>query len=143
LEKFTEDNVRLNNLKLINSIAKQVEELLWNVTMVSADILYTDGLEFYDSVQSAAKRRIDAAEALFNTLSPYFKSRGRPQGEEEAPTEEELKRDFMAVLHGHRDGEVAVRNVKPKVTEGEREVVDKKFTDSEQFKETKEGEIKE
>jgi hypothetical protein len=38
---------------------------------------------------------------------------------------------------------VAVRNVKPKITADKREVVDKKFTGSEQFKETEEGEIKE
>jgi hypothetical protein len=144
MDKYTLDNDRLNNLKLINSVAKQVEEFLWNVTMESADILYTDSLEFYSSVKDAAKRRVDAAEALFNTLSPFFKSRGAwSEDEEEAPTEEELKRDFNAYLHGKRDGEITVRNVKPKIQAGEHEVIDKKFSGSEQIKETKEAEIKE
>jgi hypothetical protein len=43
------------------------------------------------------------------------------------------------VLHGKRDGEVAVRNVKPKIIKGKREVIDEQFTDSEQFKSTEEG----
>jgi hypothetical protein len=142
LQKFTDDNVRLNNLKLVNTLAKQVEELLWNITMESADILYTNALEYYSSVQDAAKRRVDAAEALYNALSPFFKSRGRSH-EEEAPTEKELKRDFDAYLHGKRDGVITVSNLRPKIQAGEHEVIDKKFTESEQFKASEEGEIKE
>jgi hypothetical protein len=52
-------------------------------------------------------------------------------------------RDFKAFLHGRRDGEVAIVNVSPKVKAGKREVIDKKFSDSEQFKATEEAEIKE
>jgi hypothetical protein len=140
MEKFTVDKNRFDNLTLVNSTAKQVEELLWNVTMQSSDILYTDALEFYSSAREGAKRRVDAAEAIFNKLAVFFKKTNRT-GEE--PTEKELKRDFNATLHGKRDGEVAVRNIKPKVSAGVHEVVDKKFSDSEQFKETIEGGVKE
>jgi hypothetical protein len=144
MQKFSFDNSRFSTMKTLMSLAKQVDELLWNITMESADILYTDALEYYASVRESAKRRIDAAEALFNELREYFKSRGvRPEIEEDKPTNMELRRDFDAILHGRRDGEVIVRNVKPKITAGKREVVDKKFTESEQFKETQEGEIKE
>jgi hypothetical protein len=143
INKFDDDNGRFNTLKIIMSLSKQIEELLWNITIESADILYTDALEFYQSVQSAAKRRVDAAEALFNELRVFFTSRGSWSQNEDAPTEKQAQRDFTAVLHGRRDGEVAVRNVRPKLTAGKREVIDKKFTDTEQFKETEEAEIKE
>jgi hypothetical protein len=43
------------------------------------------------------------------------------------------------VLHGKRDGEVAVRNVKPKIIKGVRDVIDKKFASSGQFKSTEEA----
>jgi hypothetical protein len=54
-----------------------------------------------------------------------------------------VQRDFVATLHGRREGEVIVKNVKPKITAGKREVIDKKFTENEQFKATEEGEISE
>jgi hypothetical protein len=95
-------------------------------------------------VQEAARRRVDAAESVYNALNVFFRNRGHSQADgEEAPTEKEIMRDVKATLHGKRDGEVIVRNVKPKITAGKREVIDKKFSDSEQFKSTEEGEIKE
>jgi hypothetical protein len=51
-------------------------------------------------------------------LSQFFK-KGKREGA--GPTQKELERDFKAVLHGKREGEVAVRNVKPKVVVGSRE----------------------
>jgi hypothetical protein len=42
-----------------------------------------------------------------------------------------------------RDAEIAVRNVKPKITAGGREVTGKEINESGQFKETEEGKIKE
>ena len=88
-------------------------------------MVYTDALEFYDSVRSAAKRRIDAAESIHSELAVFFE-RGRYKGEE--PTEEELKRDMNALLHGKRDGKIVIENVKPKITKGKRKVIDEKFT---------------
>jgi hypothetical protein len=143
LGKFAADNDRFNALEEVLALAKQVEELLWNITIESSDILYTDALEFYSSVQDAAKRRIDAAEAPYNLLKPFFSRMGHSQAEGEEPTDRQAVRDFNAYLHGRRDGEIAVVNVSPKVKAGRREIIDKKFTGSEQFKATEEAEIKE
>jgi hypothetical protein len=145
LAKFSTDKNRFETAVVLNGLVSQVKELLWNITIVSSDILYTDALEFYQSIKDAAKRRVDAAEAVFNELRDFFSSRGhgsQPDGEEE-PTIKEEERDASALMHGKREGEIIIRNVKPKITAGKREVIDKKFTDSEQFKDTTEGEIKE
>jgi hypothetical protein len=34
--------------------AQQVHELLWNITIEAADVVYTDALEYYASVREAA-----------------------------------------------------------------------------------------
>ena len=46
-------------------------------------MVYTDALEFYDSVRSAAKRRIDAAESIHAELEVFFQKR-KPAKEEKS-----------------------------------------------------------
>ena len=91
----------------------QIREQLWNITIQSADIAYTDALEFYSSVREASKRRVDAAETLFAALSPFFK---RHRGETEEPTEKQALRDFKALEHGKHDGKLIIENIRPKMT---------------------------
>ena len=100
----------------------------------------TDALEFYDSVSSAAKRRIDAAESIHSELAVFFE-RGRYKGDE--PTEEEEIKDAKALIKGKKDGKMVIENIKPKMTGGKHKVIDEKFSDSAQFKETDEGSITE
>jgi hypothetical protein len=106
----------------------------------SADIAYTDALEFYASVREAAKRRVDAAETLNNALAVFFKHH---RSETEEPTEKQAKRDFNSLLHGKHDGKLVVENIKPKLTRGRRKIIDETFKDTAEFKETIEGDIKE
>ena len=63
--------------------------------------------------------------------------------EGEQPTQKKVKRDVDALLHGRKDGKVVIKNVKPKVSGGKREVIDETFNDRASFKETEEGEIEE
>ena len=104
-------------------------------------MVYTDALEFYDSVRSAAKRRIDAAESIHSELAVFFEAKGR-RGESEEPTEKELKRDMNALLHGKKDGKIVIENIKPKISGGKHKVIDEHFTDTAQYRETEEAEIK-
>jgi hypothetical protein len=134
IEKFNDDHSHFVELRSLFDTNRQIQELLWNLIMQSADMVYTDALEFYASVREAAKRRIDAAESIHSELATSFESRGRrPEGE---PTEKEIKRDMNALLHGKRDGKIVIENVKPKVSGGKHKVIDEKFTDEAQFKET-------
>ena len=102
-------------------------------------MVYTDALEYYSQVQDAARRRVDSAESLYNELNDFFR-RGNYKGEE--PTEKEVLRDAKALIKGKKDGEVIIKNVKPKTAGGKHEVIDETFKSNASFKETEEGSIK-
>jgi hypothetical protein len=139
LAKFREDNAYFTGFRNLFDLCKQIQEIIWNITMQASDIVYTDALEYYASVREAAKRRVDAAETIHKDLEIFFKKTRRTPAEE--PTEKELKRDIDSLLRGRKDGKVVVENVRPKLSGGARKVVDEHFTDSGQFKETEEGEV--
>jgi hypothetical protein len=105
------------------------------------DYFYTDGLDFYAAVREAAKRRVDAAETLYEELCASFEGRGKK--EEDAPTEKKLISDVKAVASGKKDGRIVIENVKPHLTGGSHKVIDETFKDTARFKDTSEGEIKE
>jgi hypothetical protein len=96
----------------------------------------------------AAKRRVDAAETIFNELASFF-HRGRTAAENgetdgiAAPTEKQAKRDFNSLLRGKHDGKLVIESVKPKLTGGKRKIIDQTFKDRAEFKESEEGEIRE
>jgi len=145
LRKFQADNQYFLSLRSAYDVLMQVKEILWNVIIEAADVLYTDGLEYYSSVKDAAKRRVDPAETLFNDLAVFFKSRGGSRAEEEgsAPTKKQALRDFKAMQNGKRDGKIIIENIKPKLTGGKRKFIEESFKDTESFKETEEGKLSE
>jgi len=144
IERFGEDIQYFMDFRTLTDLTAQIREKLWNITIQSADIAYTDALEFYASVREAAKRRVDAAETIFNELSPFFRTMGRRMEESEAePTKKQALRDFKALESGRHDGVLIIENRKPKLSGGKRKIVDETFKDTAEFKETEQGEIKE
>jgi hypothetical protein len=133
LDKFREDNDYFTSFRNLFDLGKQIQEIIWNITMQSSDIVYTDALEYYASVREAAKRRVDAAESIHKDLEILFKKTKRTA---EEPTEREIKRDINSLLHGKKDGKIVVENIKPKTTGGTHKVLDERFNDTAQFKET-------
>ena len=140
LERFGDDIHYFINFQSLIDLTAQVREKLWNITLQSADIAYTDALEFYASVHEAAKRRVDAAETLYNDLFTFFKSHGNRNTE---PTQKQEMRDAKSLIRGTKDGKFEVINVKPRLTGGKRKIIDKTFKDSESFLDTNEGTITE
>jgi hypothetical protein len=94
---------------------------VWNINVEASDMVYTDAFEYYSQVQDAAERRIDAAESIYAELYEFFR---RGSMESSQPTEKKIKRDVDALLHGRKDGEVIIKNVKPKTTGSKHEVID-------------------
>lgn len=144
LAKFQSDYNYFVKIRGMYDVARQIQELLWNITIISSDILYTDALEFYASVREAAQRRVDAAESIYNTLEVFFR-RHTPTGEDGEPVETEKKEihDAIAYIHGKRDGKFMVENISPKVQGGVHKVIDERLADRESYNEKVEGEIKE
>jgi hypothetical protein len=144
LARFGTDIQYFMDFRTLVDLVTQIREKLWNVTIQSADIAYTDALEFYASVREAAKRRVDAAETLFNALSPFFKNHGRRGANgEEIETEKQELRDAKSLIHGKHDGKLIIENHRPKLTGGSRKIVDETFKDSAKFKGEADGEITE
>jgi hypothetical protein len=140
LDRFGADIQYFVDFRSLVDLTDQIREKLWNITVQSADIAYTDALEFYASVREASKRRVDAAETLYTALAIFFKHH---RGETEEPTEKKARRDFNSLLHGKHDGKLVVENVKPKLTGGKRKIIDETFRDTAQFKGSVNGEIEE
>ena len=145
LDRFGNDFEYFLDFRALTDTTAQIREQLWNITIQSADIAYTDALEFYSSVREAAKRRVDAAETLYAALFPFFKEHGKRgvNGEEAEPTKKEELREFKGLQRGTHDGVLVIENEKPKLTGGKHKFMDESFKDTEQFKESEEGEIRE
>jgi hypothetical protein len=138
--KFQADLDLFNAVRSLVEVCRSLEEKAWNINIKASDMVYTDALEYYSQVQDAAERRIDSAESIYNKLHSFFRHSTR-NGEE--PTEKQIKRDVNALLHGKKDGEVIIKNIKPKTTGGKHEVIDETFRDTAAFEETEQGSIKE
>jgi hypothetical protein len=144
IDRFGTDIQYFMDFRSLTDLTDQIREKLWNITIQSSDIAYTDALEFYASVREAAKRRVDAAETIFRELSTFFRrSRLAPENGETPPTEKQAKRDFNSLLHGRHDGKLVIENISPKLTGGKRKLIDQSFKNTTEFKETEEAEIKE
>ena len=138
--KFKADIELFNAVRSLVEACRSLEEKAWNVNVEAADMVYTNALEYYAQVQDASDRRIDSAETLYRELKTFFE-RGGYKGDE--PTQEEEVRDAKAYIKGKKDGKMILENRKPKLTGGKHEVIDEKFNDKAQFKESAEGEIEE
>jgi len=144
IERFGTDIQYFMDFRSLTDLVTQIREKLWNITIQSADIAYTDALEFYASVREAAKRRVDAAETLHNALSPFFKSHGRRGANgEEVENEKQQLRDAKSLIHGKHDGKIVIENIRPKLTGGKRKIIDETFKDTAKFKDELDGEITE
>jgi len=144
LERFGKDIEYFMDFRSLSDLTNQIKEQLWNITIQSADIAYTDALEFYASVREAAKRRVDAAESLYAALLPFFKAHGkRDVNGEEAPTKKEELREAKGLIRGTHDGILVIENKKPKLSGGKHKFIDETFKDTEQFKESEDGKISE
>jgi hypothetical protein len=132
IEKFREDFKYFENFQSLFILGKQLQDMLWNISLKAADTVYEDALIFYAQVREANLKGIGAHEDMYNKLFQFFKKNKRAGA---GPTQKEVRSDMNALLSGKREGEVIVRNVKPKVIRGSREVVDKKYEGGERLKE--------
>jgi len=139
--KFQADINLFNAIRELLDACRSVEEKVWNINVESADMIYTNALEYYSQVQDAANRRIDSAETLYTELHDFFRGMGRKPQEE--PTRKQLKKDINALERGKKDGEIIIKNFSPKTTGGKREVIDETYKIKGAFKESGEGEITE
>jgi len=81
-------------------------------------------LAYYANVRSIADRTGDkTAISVFEILRRFFTKRRTPEVGRE-PSEYQLERDLKALLHGHKEGEILVKNQNPVTSGGVHEVID-------------------
>ena len=111
--------------------ARDVAERLLSITNDVRDIMNLFGnlgfdfaLAYYANVRSIASRTGDeTARSVFQILRRFFTRKRTPEMNGE-PTEKQLERDFNALLHGHKDGEIVIKNQNPTVSGRVHEVLD-------------------
>jgi hypothetical protein len=120
-EKLREDYDYYTKFLSLYEGSKQINELLWNITILSGHVTKTDSLGYYATLREAAKRGIDPAETLYKEMEVFYKKTGRA---EDKPTVKKVLSHADALMHGKRDGEIVIKNVSPKVTGGAHEIID-------------------
>jgi hypothetical protein len=139
-ERFTRDYDYFKEIRELLDQTDQIREMLWSCTIQAADVAFTDGLDFYNSVKEAGRRRVDGAESVYRKLEPFFH---RPRRVSGVLTKRQEKRDAIAIIDGKKDGEMILKNIKPKISGGTHEVIERKLSDSASIHETKDAEFKE
>jgi hypothetical protein len=139
-EKFQRDLGLFNAVRSLVEVCRSLEEKAWNISVEASDMVYTDALEYYSQVKDAARRRVDSAESIYAELHDFFRRGSVENGQ---PSEKKIKRDVDALLHGRKDGEIIIKNVRPKASGGKHEVIDETYKNTASFKKTDEGLISE
>jgi hypothetical protein len=94
---------------------------------------------FYNTVKEMSRRGDPTANALFRTLKPFF---ARPKRSNTKTTMKQAEHDFEGLLKGTKEGSILIENIAPKITGGERKIVDNvrkgslSVKEQENFKET-------
>jgi hypothetical protein len=131
------------NFDLCRNLALQLQGFLRQVTntmLIYSNEGFLMSSIFYNAVQTMSRRGDSTAAPLFGTLRPFFRRSKRANAQ---PTEKQALREAGSLLKGTKDGKLIIENIKPKLTGGVHKVVEEKFTDTEQFTETKNGRITE
>jgi hypothetical protein len=110
--------------------ARDISERMFSISNDMRDIMnifgnigFSFALAYYSNVRSIAERTRDkTAVSVFQILQRFFTRKRTPKNEDE-PTEHQLERDFHALLHGHKDGEIVIKNTSPNPSEGGEHVV--------------------
>jgi len=95
--------------------------LVTNTMLIYSNEGYTMSSMFYNTVKEMSRRGDPTANALYRTLKPFFE---RPKRPNTKTTKKQAEHDFMGIINGTKEGSIFVENIAPKVTGGERKVID-------------------
>ena len=114
-------------LRNIHTAASELARLASSALAVEGDAAFKLALRYYASVQQLARQGDQGAQAIFRVLELFFK-RSKRTAEQEEPTDHQLERDFHALLHGRRDGQITIESRTPHAAQRQRVVVDDTHT---------------
>jgi len=130
------------NFDLCRNVAVQLQSYLRDVTntmLIYSNEGFIMSSMFYNTVKEMSRRGDSTANSLFRTLQPFFK---RPRRPNTKTTMKQAEHDFEGLLKGTKEGSILIENIGPKITGGERKIIDNvrkgslTVKEQENFKET-------
>jgi hypothetical protein len=102
-------------------LAEKLQTLASDSMLLKSNDLYRDSLRIYNGLKEQARGRVPGARDLFDALEPFFKRR---RVSESQPTQKQELHRIENIFKGKTEGEVLVRNIKPKKSGGVHEVIE-------------------
>ena len=132
----------LDNYRQLHWVLEKFLQAVNEAMLIQGDASFRSALFVYRNLQAQARARVHGAEPLFRALLRFFRRR-RPaeELEETDPTMKQLERDFNKMIHGKADGEIILKNEKPRKVGGARQVIDNVRTGRAVIKESVQEEI--
>jgi hypothetical protein len=115
-------------------LAEKLQTFASDSMLLKSNVLYLDSLRIYNALKEQAKGRVPGANDLFKALEPFFKRRTVSESQ---PTEKKEMQRIKSIFKGKTEGEILVRNIKPKATGGVHEVIEVTGKERVEGKETK------
>jgi hypothetical protein len=141
LAEFKADIEMLRELRDLTMISTQFTRVTLDLQLILGSKVYRNGLDFYAGVGLAMRKPEIGALELHRRLAVFFVNRMMHRADEEDQTEAHLLRDFKALEHGRKDGEIIIRNEGDRVVKGGKVVIDTAHKDKGAFKEMEHGKI--
>jgi hypothetical protein len=123
---FDIDGLResFENFEDIRQLVFELEQYLRaanNIMLLESDLLYRGSLRVYSGLKEQSRNKVPGAQPLFDALRVFFHRRKRVA---DKPAQKETLRTAKKLLQGKAEGELIVRNEKPKITAGVREIAE-------------------
>jgi hypothetical protein len=121
MTKFSDLLHDFDVIRQVYLIVEKFESIAWDSMLIRSNELYRDSLRVYNGFKEQAKGQVPGANDLFKELEPYFKRR---TASDKQPTQKQELHRIENIFKGKTEGEVLVRNIKPKSTGGVREIIE-------------------
>jgi hypothetical protein len=118
---------RLREIEALRSLLvwlRYVSRVIQDLLLIAGDDAFRMANTYYASLRAAARSNVPEAEQVFEMLRSFWRKRRRVMDE---PTENELRRDFNALMHGRKDGTITVSNESDSVIKGKKVFTDNTF----------------
>jgi len=140
-EQFGEDITEFDKYRQLYFLLEKFLAVVNEAMLVRSDVLFRDALRIYGNLREMSRARVPGAEPLFRALLQFFRRNRSAEMVEAEPTIKQLEKNFNKLIHGHADGEIVIKNEKPRLVAGSRKVVDNVRKGKSAIKETAQAEI--
>lgn len=118
---FSNNLYEFDQVRQFYLVAEKLQSIASDKMMLLSDNLYRESLRVYNTLREQSRAGVAGARDLFLALAPFFR-RKRPG--EKPPTEEQEVKKARSLIKGKAEGEMIIKNIKPKTSGGVHEVVE-------------------